>query len=66
MSPDVDDHGHHPLHAADSIDSPSVAALLIQHGAEIDAREPKYGGTPLAWARHHERPRMIGLAKFHR
>ena len=61
MSPDVDDHGHRPLHAAASSDSPSVAALLIQCGAEIDAREPKYGGTPLGWARHHERPRMIEL-----
>jgi len=61
MSPDVDDHGHHPLHAAASSDSPSVAALLIQRGAEIDAREPRYGGTPLGWARHHERPRMIEL-----
>ena len=61
MSPDVDDHGHRPLHAAGSSDSPSVAALLIQCGAEIDAREPKYGGTPLGWVRHHERPRMIEL-----
>lgn len=61
MSPDVDDHGHRPLHAASSSDSPSVAALLIEHGAEIDAKEPKYGGTPLGWARHHERPRMIKL-----
>ena len=61
MSPDVDDHGHRPLHAAASSDSPSVATLLILRGAEVDAREPRYGGTPLAWARHHERPRMTEL-----
>ena len=61
MSPDVDDHGFRPLHAAASSNSSSVATLLIQHGAEIDARDPKYGGTPLGWARHHERPRMIEL-----
>ena len=61
MSPDVDDHGHRPLHTAAASDSPSVAALLIERGAEIDAREPKYGGTPLGWARHQERQRMVEL-----
>jgi ankyrin repeat protein len=61
MSPDVDDHGYRPLHTAAASDSPNVAALLIERGAEIDAREPKYGGTPLGWARHQERRRMIEL-----
>jgi uncharacterized protein len=61
MSPNVDDHGQRPLHEAASGDSPSVATLLIEHGAEIDAREPKFGGTPLGWARHQERPRMVEL-----
>ena len=61
MSPDTDDHGHRPLHAAASSDSPGVAALLVERGAEVDAREWKYGGTPLDWARHFERPRMVAL-----
>ncbi len=61
MSPDIDDHGHRPLHAAASSDSPGVAALLVERGAEVDAREWKYGGTPLDWARHFERPRMVAL-----
>jgi hypothetical protein len=38
MSPDVNDREHRPLHAAASSDSPSVATLLIQRGAEIDAK----------------------------
>lgn len=61
MSPNVHDHGHHPLHTAAASDSQGVAALLIQRGAEIDAREPRYGGTPLGWARHQEKPRMVEL-----
>jgi ankyrin repeat protein len=61
MSPNVDDHGHRPLHTTASSDSPGVAALLIEHGAEIDARDSKYGGTPLGWALHDERPRMVAL-----
>jgi uncharacterized protein len=61
MSPDLDDHGHRPLHTAASSDSPGVAALLVERGADVDAREWKYGGTPLDWARHYERPRMVAL-----
>jgi ankyrin repeat protein len=49
------------LHAAASSDSPGVAALLIERGAEVDPREWKYGGTPLDWARHSERSRMVAL-----
>lgn len=67
MSPDIDDHGHRPLHAAASSDSPGVTALLVERGAEVDAREWKYRGTPLDWARHFERPRMVAfLAPFSR
>jgi len=61
MSPDIHDHGHRPLHAAAASDALGVAALLIERGAEVDARDWKYGGTPLGWARHHERPRMVAL-----
>lgn len=61
MSPDVDDQGHRPLHTAASSDSPGVAALLIEHGAEVDARDSKYAGTALGWAVHDERPRMVAL-----
>ena len=61
MSPDLHAHGQRPLHAAAASDSLGVAALLIERGAEIDARDWKYGGTPLGWALHLERPRMVAL-----
>jgi len=61
MSPDLHDHGQRPLHAAAASDSLGVAALLVERGAEIDARDWKYGDTPLGWALHLERPRLVAL-----
>lgn len=61
MSPDLHDHGQRPLHTAAASDSLGVAALLVERGAEIDARDWKYGGTPLGWALHLEQPRMVAF-----
>jgi ankyrin repeat protein len=65
MSPDLHDHGQRALHAAAANDSLAVAALLVERGAEIDARDWKYGGTPLGWALHLERPRIAALLGEH-
>jgi ankyrin repeat protein len=64
MSPDIEDPGNgrqRPLHVAAGHDSPGVAALLIESGAEIDFRESNWGATPLGFAVHQQKPRMIEL-----
>jgi ankyrin repeat protein len=63
-SPDVEGSeqpGHRALHTAAARDSPRVASLLIERGAEVDPRESRYGGTPLGWALHNRRRRMVEL-----
>jgi ankyrin repeat protein len=62
MSPDVaDGTNFRPLHAAASIDAVDVAKLLIERGAEIDPAEKRFGGVPLGWALHNNRPRMVEI-----
>lgn len=62
MSPDVADAtNYRALHAAATADSERVGKLLIERGAEIDAEESRFNGTPLSWALHYQRPGMIAL-----
>ena len=62
MSVDVADHTNlRPLHEAAAHDSIHVGALLIERGAEIDAVETRFGGTPLSWAIYFEHPRMTEM-----
>ncbi len=65
MSPDVEALGHpggRALHIAAANDSHRVATLLIERGAEIDYREPRYDSTPLSSVVFYwDRPRMIEL-----
>ncbi|HYO13102.1 MAG TPA: ankyrin repeat domain-containing protein [Thermoanaerobaculia bacterium] len=64
MSPNIEDPEHgrqRPLHVAAYNDALRVAALLIEHGAEIDFRESNWGATPLWFAVWGQRPRMIEL-----
>jgi ankyrin repeat protein len=64
MSPDLGDDdacGQRLLHVAAYGDAPAAAALLIERGAEIDFRERTWGATPLGFAVHRQRPRMIDL-----
>ncbi|MBZ0114793.1 MAG: ankyrin repeat domain-containing protein [Thermoanaerobaculia bacterium] len=42
--------GARPLHWAASVGLPSTVELLIQHGAELEARCMEFGATPLYWA----------------
>jgi uncharacterized protein len=65
MSPDVEDRMHQggrALHIAAANDSRRVAAMLIERGAEIDYREPRYGSTPLSSVVFYwDRPHMVEL-----
>lgn len=57
---DVEDvTGERALHAAAWADSIPVARLLIERGAEIDARDRKYNATPLSWAIHLGKRQLI-------
>ncbi len=43
-------YGYTPLHAAAFNGNLSAAAVLLQYGADVRAREEKYHGTPAGWA----------------
>jgi ankyrin repeat protein len=38
------------LHAAAFAGSPDIASLLIDHGADVEARDGEWDGTPLGWS----------------
>ena len=64
MSPDLEDqaHGNHrPLHAAGAHGATKRARLLIARGADVDARDSTYQGTPLTWAAHFGHRDMVEL-----
>ena len=44
--------GYTPLHAAAFNGNFSAASVLLQHGANVRAREEKYHGTPAGWANY--------------
>jgi ankyrin repeat protein len=44
--------GYTPLHAAAFNGNISAAAVLLKHGANVQAREEKYHGTPAGWANY--------------
>jgi ankyrin repeat protein len=48
----TDANGESALHAAAWTDSVPIARLLIERGAEIDARDRRFNSTPLGWASH--------------
>ena len=51
-------NGEPALHSAVWTDSVPVARFLIERGAEIDACDRKFNGTPLAWAIHLNKPQL--------
>jgi hypothetical protein len=64
MSPDIPDPengNQRPLHVAAFRDSPDSAALLIERGAEIDAKENTHDATPIGFASYGQKARMIDL-----
>lgn len=59
VSPNVSNHGgERALHVAAWADSIPVAQLLIERGAEVDARDHRFDSTPLGWAIHLGKPQL--------
>ena len=48
--------GYTPLHAAAFRGNADVITVLLQHGADVAARESRYGATPAGWARLRRPP----------
>jgi ankyrin repeat protein len=44
------DSGETPLHAAAAAGDAETVRLLLEHGAELDARDANFDGTPLGYA----------------
>jgi ankyrin repeat protein len=50
FSPHARRFGDQPLHAAAYHGNPAAVALLLDAGADVDARDARFDGTPLAFA----------------
>jgi ankyrin repeat protein len=50
-----------PLHGFASSGDVESAALFLDHGADLNARDEEHGSTPLAWAAMHGQTRMVEL-----
>jgi ankyrin repeat protein len=62
VSPDVHDaYNERPLHRAAGTNALAVATLLVQRGADIDARDSRYDATPLGWASYGDHADMVAL-----
>ena len=55
---DVRNRGETPLHRAAAFADPETIALLLDHGAEREARDAN-GDSPLTWASWHLRPGAV-------
>lgn len=51
-------NGERVLHSAVWSDSVAVAQFLVDRGAEVDACDRKFNGTPLGWAMHLGKPQL--------
>jgi RNA polymerase sigma factor (sigma-70 family) len=47
------------LHLAAGMGKKRVAELLLSRGASLEARDERYGGTPMDWAKEFDRPEMV-------
>ncbi len=45
--------GRRALHTAAAANSPAIARLLLERGAQVDPVEKAFQATPLGWAVHH-------------
>jgi len=60
MSPDQMNWQHQTLlHHASTVETTECAAILLDAGATITARDAEYCSTPLAWAARANHPRMV-------
>jgi peptide-methionine (S)-S-oxide reductase len=58
VSPDLYSHAT-PLHHAVHSGSLDAVRVLVGAGADVDARDTVYGGTPLGWAEHSRGKQMV-------
>lgn len=66
MSPDVaDSEGMRALHCCAHNGAANIARMLIARGAEVDAFERRYGGTPLTHAIYNGQTEMAALLASH-
>lgn len=62
MNPDQMNWQHQTLlHLASASDSTECAAILLDAGATITARDDEYKSTPLAWAARTNKPEMVAF-----
>lgn len=47
------------LHAAAELGHLAIAKFLVEAGADRDARDRSYDGTPLGWAEHCDQPEIV-------
>lgn len=60
MSPDQMNWQHQTLlHLASTMDTTECAAILLDAGGTITARDDEYRSTPLAWAARANKPEMV-------
>ena len=60
MSPDQMNWQHQTLlHRASTKDTTEYAAILLDAGATITARDDEYRSTPLAWAARANKPQVV-------
>ena len=53
--------GYTPLHAAAFRGNADAVRVLMAHGADVTARESRYGGTPAGWAAYAKHPAIRDL-----
>ena len=63
VSPGMKDpqSGASALHVAASANALRSAELLLERGADVDARDSVYDSPPLGWAAYFQHPRMVEL-----
>ena len=44
-----------PAHHAAAADDVAALRLLVEHGADLSARDPQFNATPLGWAKFFEK-----------
>jgi len=57
--------GKRALHEAAARNALRAATFLLERGAEVDARESTYNGTPLGWAAHGDRMATMEFLSRH-
>jgi ankyrin repeat protein len=57
----ADEQRQRPLHIAAASDARRAAAHLIARGADVDARETRWGAPPIGYAAYHGHEAMVDL-----